>query len=170
METLKKSEYSLDEVQEAAQNLNVKQLFFLSNFLADICGWDTTPDNQEGLLTPDEILPTITHCLNELGFPEFCIPVRNGTQVFKIVGKPVNKTINKMVKIQNNTFIVKDTPTTQEDIHFGIKNRFDLFQEFEGTEKLAGRLVEYLSGEFSVLHDPCIRYNFPKSQILFLTN
>lgn len=72
----------------------------------------------------------------------------------------------KTVYVQGNKFLSQATPTTQEDNHFGIYMRWDLFSDTEGKNKV-GSLICYNDGNYAVLHPNAIRYTFAKNEVGF---
>lgn len=84
----------------------------------------------------------------------------------------------RKITIQHNEFIGAQRPTTQEDNHAGITDRFDLyFPPSQLTNGMAsdmqngklpkvGHFVTYHNGEYAVFHHGRIRYNISPTYVL----
>ncbi len=77
----------------------------------------------------------------------------------------------KNVYIQGNHFLAEQIATSQEDNHFGIKDKWDLYNP--DTKKEAGFLVQYnktnMYGEYTVIHNNNIRYSFDGGRDVYFT-
>lgn len=73
----------------------------------------------------------------------------------------------KKVIIQTNTFFINQVATTQEDNHHGLLDKWDLYSDGEGVNKV-GTLTKHYFGIYVVLHPNAIRYTFASSDIGFL--
>jgi hypothetical protein len=67
------------------------------------------------------------------------------------------------VKIQTNIFEWESNPTTQEDNHFGIADRYTLYQA--GVE--VGKLVKYINRDFAMFINR-VRIDLPCTEIGFI--
>jgi hypothetical protein len=76
----------------------------------------------------------------------------------------VNQLIKAMkkIKIQSNELLVEDMPTTQEDNHFGVINRWRIFAERTNV----GQLVKYTDNTYAVLTNS-MRFNIKENEVTF---
>lgn len=56
---------------------------------------------------------------------------------------------NKQLEIKGQRFYTNQLPTTQEDNHFGVMDRFEIFNVFNHT-KIFGKLIKYKDGTFGL--------------------